>query len=150
MLHARAAADHAAVDDLVQDVFVKILSKMGKFRGEASLKTWIYRLAVNHIIDVNRRHKWWRWLGMETVESHPSEDNPGRDIEHDETSRLLRTALDGLSERHRSVIVLHYFESLPVGEIAAVLGITPGTVKSRLHYARNRLAQELEKNGVTL
>jgi RNA polymerase sigma-70 factor (ECF subfamily) len=150
MMNRHAASDPAAVDDLVQEVFLKLLSRLHEFQGRSSLKTWIYRIAVNHVIDANRRHKWWRWLGMDLAADRRSDADPGRDIERDESTRHLRIALDGLAERHRSVIVLHYFEDLSVEEIAGILRISPGTVKSRLHYARNRLANQLEKKGVTL
>jgi RNA polymerase sigma-70 factor (ECF subfamily) len=146
------AADVA--EEVAQDVFVALYRSLGSFRGEASLSTWIYRVAVNHCKN-KRLYRIRRKVDRhEPLDGLPHDDAPprqlaapGRDAEDgmlaNEAEVLVSEALDALSEEHRQVIVLRDIQDLDYHEIAEILDLPRGTVKSRLHRARTELARAL-------
>lgn len=131
------------VEDVVQDVFVAVLNNLAKFRGEAQLGTWIYRIAVN----VCRRHRrrrllrlrFWRPAGdaSEAAELAPELER------RRETSARVRAAVVGLPAGYREVVVLRYLEELPVLDIAVILGLSRNAVEVRLSRAREQLKHAL-------
>lgn len=131
------------VEDVVQDVFVAVLNNLAKFRGEAQLGTWIYRIAVN----VCRRHRrrrmlrlrFWRPTGELPEAGAETPDSRGRR----ETSARVRAAVVGLPAGYREVVVLRYLEELPVLDIAVILGLSRNAVEVRLSRAREQLKQVL-------
>jgi RNA polymerase sigma-70 factor (ECF subfamily) len=133
------------LDDIVQECFVKAWKGMEKFRGESNVKTWITRIAVNCAYDHFRR----KGVNLETEEIDEEKleavEPELRDLGAEEA---LRRALGCLSVPHREVLVLHVMEENPVDEVAAILKISPGTVKSRLFHARANLQKILEKRGL--
>lgn len=133
------------LDDLLQECFLKIWKGMKNFRGESSAKTWITRITMNTVYD-HFRSKGVN-VQFETVEEMDlAADEP---VNADAPmSEIVRGALQDLSVSHREVIVLHVLEENSVSEIAAALGISEGTVKSRLHHARENLKRILTKRGV--
>jgi RNA polymerase sigma-70 factor (ECF subfamily) len=132
--------DDAAAEDVAQDAFLKAYRSLGRFRGEASLSTWFFRILVHQARDYRR----WRavrelWTGSEaTSESpDPSPRPPG-----DPALRArIRAALDRLSQRQREAFVLVHLEGFTVRECAELLG--KGTVKSHLQRALRSLRAEL-------
>jgi RNA polymerase sigma factor (sigma-70 family) len=133
--------DHA--DDVAQDVFVRAWTKLKTFRGDAAFGTWLHRLAVNVILA--RRTT----LGTERTrysESASALDAlPGRPERSVELSLDFEEAMNRLPEGARQVFVLHDIEGYRHDEIAAMLGIVPGTSKSQLHHARMALRHHLER-----
>ncbi len=130
------------VDDLAQEVFVKAFQALPTFRFESSFYTWLYRIAVNKCRDELRRKK------LRSFFSFQSLDNGVRsDLEHrlssppptHEAKDLVTLGLQSLSEHHRTVIVLKDVEGFSYEEIADILQVEVGTVKSRLSRARNAL-----------
>ena len=150
MLGSRSEAQ-----DATQEVFVKALQKLKTFHGQSSFPTWIYRIAVNHCLDARRR--WWRLrtvampdadsaqgaqLELSTAEAEQA-PRPDAPVQERQTRDLVWRALMQLSEKHRAVVVLRELEELSYAEIAQTLGTSPGTVMSRLFYARRELANLL-------
>jgi RNA polymerase sigma-70 factor (ECF subfamily) len=149
----RLLDDPADAADVVQEVFLKVFRNIGSFRGESSLKTWIYRIAVNEA----RNHRRWfgrhkgREVGMEprgeargVGEWFP---DPGRSpyevaLGH-ELESLLEAGLKRLNPHFRAALVLREIEGLSYEEIAVVLEISLGTVKSRILRGREALRREL-------
>lgn len=137
---ARRMAGHERAGELTQDVFVRVWSKLGTFRGEAKFSTWLHRLAVNLIL--SRRASWAteraRFLGdddtLEGLAARPSGRELGLDFE---------TAMDLLPDGARTVFVLHDVEGWKHEEIARSLGVTSGTTKAQLHRARMLLRRVL-------
>ncbi len=133
--------DHA--DDVAQDVFVRAWTKLATFRGDAAFGTWLHRLAVNVILA--RRTT----LGTERARYADSPEAldamPGRPGRAVELSLDFEEAMSRLPDRARQVFVLHDIEGYRHDEIAAMLGIVPGTSKSQLHHARMALRQHLER-----
>jgi len=140
-------------DDLVQEVFVKAYRSLARFKGKSSFYTWIYRTAVNHTINFLRKRGRRAMLSLDdldgTVERDPdyvalsSGSGPFRMASLAELHEKLNTALQGLSEKHRAVVVLHDIQGIPHDEIARMLKCSSGTIRSRLFYARKQLQSAL-------
>lgn len=149
---ARLAGPQEA-EDLAQEVFLKVSRALPEFRGEASLSTWLYRIATNTAIDRLRSraasqiaqgelpggedHNTWTGEKAPTVEQQ---------LVRKEMNACIRDFIERLPLNYRSVLVLSELEGLRSREIAEVLGISLGTVKIRLHRARQALRQELQAN----
>jgi RNA polymerase sigma-70 factor (ECF subfamily) len=150
----RLLNDPADAGDVVQEVFLKVFRSVGSFRGQSSLKTWIYRIAMNEA------HNQRRWFGRRRGHEIGLEDehgdgktyeqvlpDPGRspfDITLDnETMRCVEQALNGLKPAFRAAVVLRDIEGLSYDEIGEVLQISLGTVKSRILRGREALRQHL-------
>ena len=138
--------------DLSQEVFLRVFRTLPQFRGQSSLKTWIYRIVINQ---ASNRRRWWRRRHRsqqvaleehtaahgEIAESRHSAD-PDRVLQEREVARKVWAALDRLPFDQRAVIVLREIDGLRYEEIAASLGVAVGTVKSRLARARQSLRAE--------
>ena len=144
--------------DAVQEVFLKVFRKVKSFRGDSSLKTWIYRIAVNEAR--NQR----RWFGrhkrqLVCLDGEPGDAYGAIDVMSDaglspleealqhEAQAQLEAALDGLNPNFRAVLVLREVEGLSYEEIADILGISLGTVKSRILRGREALRGCFEKSA---
>lgn len=138
--------------DLLQDTFVKAYENLETFRGTSSLYTWLFRIAVNTSLSHRRKRKWAR----RTVPLAPDDDRPGAEGWPDasapdpadatlsaEAEAVVQRALDALDEEHRTVIVLRDIQHCDYHEIAQILDVPTGTVKSRLHRARMTLREKL-------
>jgi len=149
----RLSGSRDDASDIVQEVFLKVFRNVGHFRNQSSLRTWIYRIAVNEAWN----HRRWCWrhqrqeVGMNEEEGgRPREDvlrDPGRSpyqlaADH-ETHSLLENALTALNPKFRMAVVLRDVEELSYEEIAAVLDVSLGTVKSRILRGREALRKNL-------
>lgn len=131
-------AGPAHLSDLVQDTFIRVWDKLPEFRKESEISSWIYRIAVNIALDHLRSEKRHPTSSDHVLESY----DDGSDIELTLSNReLVSESLMALSLEHRTVIVLSLIHELTLTEIAKVLDLSEGTVKSRLHYAREHLRQ---------
>lgn len=135
--------------DLVQEAFLRGYEKLGRFHGESSFYTWIYRIAVNLALSGRRRRRPCASLseGPNGEASDPSADadqsDPSLPLERAERERIVQDALSALAPDHRAVVVMKEYDGLRYEEIAAVLRIPVGTVRSRLHRARCDLRERL-------
>lgn len=134
-----------AVDDLVQETFIRIWNKHASFRAESSPKTWIYRIAVNIAYDFLRKNRHVHTAVEDMIEGPSLTSERDVFLQH-----LIQKGLEILSPKHRIVFVLFYQQELTLEEISKTLRLPQGTVKSRLFHARSAYLQYLEKNGVTL
>ena len=144
----------ADAEDLTQDVFVKVGLALEEFRGDSKLSTWIYRIATNTAID-RLRHASTRQ--DKTIQSEfPAEEEgleviPGemiggeQKVIREEMNDCIRSIVDTLPEGYRSVIILSELEGVQDQEIAEILGISLEAAKIRLHRARAKLRQKMEK-----
>ncbi len=147
--------DGTEAADVLQEVFVKVFRGIGQFHGESSLKTWIYRIAVHEAS--NHRRGWFRRHLRETFSlDAPRTDSdralagalsrpetPYQVLEQAERQQIVRRALGSLAQHYRAVVVLREIEGLAYGEIAQVMGVSEGTVKSRLIRGRELLKRKL-------
>jgi len=145
--------DHQEALDLSQEVFLRVFRTLSQFHGRSTLKTWIYRIAINQA--ANRR-RWWRRRHQsqqvpleehtaahgELAETRRAAD-PDRVLEEREVAQKVWTALETLPFDQRAVIVLREIDGLSYDEIAESLGVAVGTVKSRLARARRGLRAAL-------
>ncbi|MEW6268558.1 MAG: sigma-70 family RNA polymerase sigma factor [Thermodesulfobacteriota bacterium] len=155
MLHDREAAL-----EVTQETFIKAFRSIGRFKGDASFYTWIYRIAVNLAIDHQRRE--WRRPLAESTRNNNNSESPPEDIlerirdqdprgdpfeatKDAELRERVRKAIDELTPDHKAVILLRELEGLSYEEISRVMQCSKGTVMSRLHYARKKLQARLKE-----
>ncbi|WP_339376210.1 sigma-70 family RNA polymerase sigma factor [Calothrix sp. NIES-2098] len=139
----------SSLDDLVQEVFLRAWKGLPKFRQTAKFSTWLYRIAWNlacnqRQAEVQRRNQ----LQALTVHTPTQQDAPDLMALHYQD--LVQQGLVNLSFDHRTILVLHDLEEVPQKEIAEILDIPLGTVKSRLFHARAAMRQFLQQQGVQL
>ncbi len=136
--------DKTAADDITQQIFVKLFTRIGQFRGDSEFTTWLYRLVINACLDERRRQRRLlpvaEFLPMSKAAYRKSPE-PG--YERREIAGSVREAIGGLKPKMRLPILLKYIEGLSYEEIAAVLGCSKGTVASRLNRAHKALAKKL-------
>jgi RNA polymerase sigma-70 factor (ECF subfamily) len=154
----RVVNDPADAADTTQDVFLKVFRGMKHFHGQSSLKTWIYRIALHEA--ANRRRWWFRHKAKETsIEPTESEapgsehdvrmaltdhtDSPFENVAHREVQQRVDEELRKVPEPYRTALILRDLEEMSYEEIAEVLEISLGTVKSRLTRGREALRQRL-------
>jgi RNA polymerase sigma-70 factor, ECF subfamily len=156
---ARTIQDPADAADLTQDVFLKIFRGIGGFHGEASLRTWIYRIAIH---EASNQRRWWsRHKRQEvTIELETGDVNEGQPLcikdtlidsqespfelaAHEEIRHRVECELRQVAEPFRTVVVLRDIEGFAYEEIAEILAINLGTVKSRLLRGRAQLKARL-------
>ena len=140
--------------DLAQDTFIKAFQSINRFQGNATFFTWLYRIAVNSTVTHLRKNRLRTFFSLEKVveEGKNSEiiaaltDKSGaeRDAFVKELQEKLNDALQKLSINHRTVITLFEIDELSHAEIAEVMDCSVGTVRSRLHYAKQLLQAELQ------
>jgi RNA polymerase sigma-70 factor, ECF subfamily len=150
-LAGRGAPD---LDDLVQLAAEQVFKSRDKFEGRSELSTWIYGVCYRVLLKQRRWYRRWsaRFRLEQEGDPTPSDDTlPGAMLERRERARRLQAALDQLSERHRTVVVLHDVEELSIAEIAGIVGSNELTVRSRLRDGRKRLRALLSADqGVPL
>lgn len=154
-------ADEEEAKDRVQEAFFRAFRNIKKFKGKSSFYTWLYRIVVNTCIDAQRRrNRWhqtflpWRFGKTENEESNTtSEDYPDREENSNPLSRLTRQqlesdvkkALKSLSEKQRAVFQLKVFQEMSIPEIAEIMGLAEGTVKTHLFRATQFVRSQLRK-----
>jgi RNA polymerase sigma-70 factor (ECF subfamily) len=142
----RLLGNEADALDAVQDGFVKALTHLSSFQGRSSFKTWLLRVVSNAALDMGRQRGRRETLSLEAAEAadQPSTqlltaDESGQGLEQADLRGLLDQALGSLPEAQRQTFVLFADAGLSYREVADVLGISIGTVMSRLYYARQKL-----------
>ena len=136
--------------DLAQEVFVKAFRSIGRFRGQASFKTWLLRITANHCKDFFKKRR-LSTVPFEEVAQNQTPSGalgPSDQALAGELGIALQQAIDQLPEKHRTAFILREFEDLSYEEMAETMGCSIGTVMSRLHHARKKLQQTLIQNGI--
>jgi RNA polymerase sigma-70 factor (ECF subfamily) len=146
-LALRLAGDREEAADLTQEIFLRVFRHLGRFRGGSTLKTWIYRVAINHC-----RSRLGRRRPVEPLETAGAEPvDPARGPESralaGDAERRVAAALAGLAPTFREAVVLRDLEGLAYQEIAEVLGVRVGTVRSRIARGREQLRELLTAAG---
>jgi RNA polymerase sigma-70 factor (ECF subfamily) len=143
--------------DVVQDAFIKAHRHIGKFEGNSSFYTWLYRIVMNLAIDHIRRSKRGRnvefndavghvesdSIGEETLLPRVLDENPGKSLVRKEMREHIGTALAELSDNHRAVLVMRELEGLSYEEMAQAMACSKGTIMSRLFHARRNMQKRL-------
>jgi RNA polymerase sigma-70 factor (ECF subfamily) len=137
-------------EDMTQETFIRACRALPRYeiREDTSFEAWLYRIAVNCCRSRMRR-KWYQvlpWPSQAAEITSEPEQQPDRLLMRDEYRNEILRAIDSLGEKHRLVIILRYYAGLSNEEIAETLDIPSGTVRSRLHTARQRLKSVLAAN----
>lgn len=154
----RFMGNHADAGDLAQDTFIRMYQALPGFRGDSSFATWLYRIAANACRDELRKRQRRRNVSMdELIEHSPtnvpvaaSADLPEEAAQRHETQRQVQECLDRLSGDHKLILLMREIQGMSYEEIAAVLGCSLGTVKSRISRARNALKEKIKEKGELL
>jgi len=141
--------------DLTQDAFIKAFQSINRFQGQSSFFTWVYKIAVNTALSHLRKNRMRTFFSLEKVQEDETNsqilnqltDKTGadRDTYLHELQEKLNEAMQKLSIKHRTVITLFEIDGLSHAEIAQIMECSEGTVRSRLHYAKQFLQGELSK-----
>ena len=133
----RLVASHAEAEDISQEVFLKAYKAIGRFRGDSSFSTWLYRIAVNTCLNFRAARK---PDAEELPDALPDRSaGAAAAIESEEQARVVRNAVSRLPEKQRATLILKIFHDLTHEEVAGVLGSTVGTVKANLFHALGNL-----------
>lgn len=140
--------------DLTQETFIKAFQAIGRFRGKSSFFTWIYRIAVNTTMTFLKKRNRRRFISYENIDEEASSaeiverltasNRSEQGALVSELQEKLNDALQKLSLKHRTVVILHEIEGLEHAEIAEITRTSTGTVRSRLHYAKQQLQSYLQ------
>ena len=145
--------------DLTQDIFIKVYNNLGTFQEQSQVYTWVYRIAVNHVLNHIKHERRARWLSV--LGSSEADAAERRKIEHmanqydgsvsadkameqDERARAVWSAVQSLSPKYRIPLILHHYEGISYGEIAGMMDITMSAVENRIHRAKQQLIKKLE------
>jgi len=140
----RYSGDSAAAMDIAQETFLKLLSNIGQFRGEASFDSWLYRLVVNSCLDYHRRRRRFAPLVEEMLDVFRApRESALHEMLREEQEERVQQLVAQLPEEQRIVVVLRYTEGLSYEDIADALGCRRGTVASRLNRAHKALERRL-------
>lgn len=153
-LCVRMVGDYEDARDLCQETFVKAFSALADFEERSQFSTWIYRIAINLCLSYRRSER----RSIERPMPHPKKDEsrpehqvpdlsmePQNAVLGREAQEVVQRAIQGLDDEYRSVVVLREIQGLSYEEIADVLSVPIGTVRSRLHRARDALKEALSK-----
>ncbi len=148
-------SNHEDTNDLLQDVFAKAYRSIKGFRGKSSFYTWIHSIGVNMTINFLKKRGRHFQLSLDDVDANIQNDkefiestsgsNPIREADLKELQQRLNEAMMKLSYEHRAVVTMFDVQGMPHAEISKVLGISEGTVRSRLFYAHRQLQNYLEE-----
>jgi RNA polymerase sigma-70 factor (ECF subfamily) len=135
--------------DLLQDIFAKAYRSLRRFRGKSTFYTWIYSISVNMTLNFLKKRKRRAVYSYNDIDSGIQSDpafidqahaaNPRRQSNIHELQKKLNEAMQELSEDHRAVVTMFDIQNMPHAEISRILGVSEGTVRSRLYYAHKQL-----------
>ena len=147
-------SNRADASDLTQETFIKAFQAIARFKGKSSFFTWIYRIAINHTMTFLKKRNRRRFISYEKIDEEVSNSEIFERLTANnrsekgalvsELQEKLNDALQKLSLKHRTVVILHEIEGLEHAEIAEITKTSTGTVRSRLHYAKQQLQSYLQ------
>ena len=144
----RLVRDEQVAEDLIGEVFLDVWRQAGKFEGRSAVSTWLLAITRFKALSALRRRK---DVELDDEAAHAIEDesdDPEVTAQKKDTSQALRKCLTALSPDHREIVDLVYYHERSVEEVAEIVGIPENTVKTRLFYARKKLAELLQAAGV--
>ncbi len=153
----RMVRNRSSAEDIAQEVFIKVFSALDRYDPSYHFSSWLNRITSNLCIDFLRREK-DRMLSLDrpvggdddglVIQLPSSTAGPDREVEAKEMMAILEEALGALPEHYRIIVILRHQEQLSYEEISNTLGIPLGTVKARIHRARNMIMDHFQKKGV--
>jgi RNA polymerase sigma-70 factor (ECF subfamily) len=144
----RLVRNDATAEDLISEVFLDVWRQAGKFEGRSQVSTWLLSIARFKALSVLRRRPESE-LDDEAAEAiEDTSDTPDVTLEKKQKADVIRQCLGGLSAEHKEVVDLVYYHEKSVEEVAEIVGIPEATVKTRMFYARKKLAELLKAQGI--
>jgi RNA polymerase sigma factor (sigma-70 family) len=148
-------SNHEDTNDLLQDVFAKAYRSLKRFRGHSSFYTWIYSIGTNMTLNFLKKRNRRRAMSLNdvdlSIENDPdfieatSKTDPVREADLAELQQRLNIAMQQLSVDHRTVVTMFDIQGMPHAEISKILGVSEGTIRSRLFYAHRQLQTYLDE-----
>jgi RNA polymerase sigma-70 factor (ECF subfamily) len=150
-LALRFLGDPQRAEDATHDVFLKAFRKLDQFRGDASARTWLYRIAINHCQNLQQtwhhRHVFANSEDAVWEQSAAKTDSPVRVLETKELGQRIQKTLDCLSDEYRLLLLLVADEELSYDQVAALVGQSTDAVRGKLHRARKAFIAHFEKTA---
>jgi len=144
----RLVRDESVAEDLISEVFLDVWRQAGRFEGRSQVSTWLLAIARFKALSALRRRS-DEELDDETAQAiEDTSDDPEVALDKKDKSAAIRKCLQKLSAEHREIIDLVYYHEKSVEEVAKIVGIPENTVKTRMFYARKRLAELLKAAGI--
>jgi RNA polymerase sigma-70 factor, ECF subfamily len=153
----RFTSDGEQARDLTQEIFIKVFQNLKNFKGESSAFTWVYRIAVNHILNYLKKEKRRKFIQLidKNVKEAITEEagsrtlitnnpSPSQILEDEERSRIVKSIIDELPPKYRVPFILYKYEGMSYKEIAESLEISLSSVETRIYRARKQLIAKLE------
>lgn len=147
-------SNHEDTNDVLQDVFAKAYRALKRFRGKSSFYTWIYSIATNMTLNFLKKRNRRRAMSLDDVDlaiendqdfiEATSKSDPVREANISELQERLNMAMQELSDDHRAVVTMFDIQGMPHAEISRILGVSEGTIRSRLFYAHRQLQTYLD------
>ena len=144
----RLVRDEATAEDLISEVFLDVWRQAGRFEGRSTVSTWMLAIARFKAISALRRRSDEELDEDAAGAIEDPSDDPATALEKKDKSVVIRKCLMGLSAEHREIVDLVYYHEKSVEEVADIVGIPVNTVKTRMFYARKRLAELLKAGGI--
>ncbi len=148
-------SNHEDTNDLLQDIFAKAYRSLKRFQGKSTFYTWIYSISVNMTLNFLKKRNRQRKVSLDDTDLNiqndsdfiesTSKSDPVKEVNILELQQRLNGAMRELSDDHRAVVTMFDIMGMPHNEIAKILSVSPGTVRSRLFYAHRQLQNYLEE-----
>lgn len=144
----RIVGNDATAEDLLNEVFLEVWRNAGRFEARSQVSTWILAIARFKALASKRRRQHDELDDESSELIEDTADNPEVSVQKTERSALLQQCLQQLSIAHRQVVDLVYYHEQSIEEVAEIIGVPPSTVKTRVFYARKRIAEMMAERGL--
>jgi RNA polymerase sigma-70 factor (ECF subfamily) len=144
----RFVGDKSAAEDLVSEAFLDVWRQAGRFQGRSQVTTWLLAIARNKALSALRRRSTEELDEDAAAAIEDPQDNPEVTMQNRQKSGILLNCLTQLSPAHREVIDLVYYHQKSIDEVAEITGVPQNTVKTRMFYARKRIAELMAAQGI--
>jgi RNA polymerase sigma-70 factor (ECF subfamily) len=144
----RLVRNEAAAEDLISDVFLDVWRQAGSFEGKSQVSTWLLSIARFKALSSFRKRREAELDEAAAEEIEDDSDDPSVTLQKKDKADALRACLAKLSPEHREIVDLVYYHEKSVEEVAAIVGIPEGTVKTRMFHARKKLSEILKAEGI--
>jgi len=144
----RFVADESAAEDLVSEVFLDVWRQAGKFQARSQVSTWLLAIARNKALSARRRRSTEELDEDAAAAIEDPRHSPEVTMQNQQKTEILLNCLTQLSPTHREIIDLVYYHERSIDEAAEIIGVSRNTVKTRMFYARKRIAELLAAQGI--
>ncbi|MBI3219403.1 MAG: RNA polymerase sigma factor [Bacteroidetes bacterium] len=145
----RYLGNAADAEDVVQEVFIKLWKNLSAYRSEVKMSTWLYRILVNHCLDMKKKTSYQNernQQSVETIVNHPDQSSPLDKLVQTELTQLYQKAIDQLSDMQKMIYVLRDVEDLPSAEVCQLVNVSEDQVKSNLYHARKKIQAYIKEH----